>query len=223
MFVLIALEKKVSWIYWQISLGKSGTPNHSHLKNLKKQKTRMSEFNPKVIEGNWDKTPITNESRYVQYLGLDAVTIRNSDNKPFFFLFIDVDSKNPEKLRDALNICREKRLSVYFYETCKGWHIISPCLLKIRNWTYCLMKLRKIQDSSGDTIRWTMRKCDGKMLHYQSWNRVKRPYEESYDLIFALHEKFNCDITSDKITNCVSTKLEWNSYNQMRLNLSVHR
>lgn len=177
----------------------------------------------KIIEGNWSSRPVTDESRYIQYLGLDAVTVRNSDHQPFFFLFIDIDSKDTEKLRSTLNLVREKRLSVYFYETCKGWHIISPCLLKIRNWTYCLMKLRKLQDSSGDTIRWTQRKCDGKLLHYQSWNNVKRPYEESYDLHYAIHEKFMCDLTSEKLSNVVSTKLQWNFYNQLRLNLSVHR
>jgi hypothetical protein len=177
----------------------------------------------KIIEGNGFSRAITNEARYVQYMGLDAVTIRNSDGKPFFFLFIDVDSKDPEKLRAALNLCREKRLSVFFYETCKGWHIISPCLLKIRNWTYCLMKLRKIQDSSGDTIRWTPRKCDGKVLHYQNWNTAKyQKHDESYDLIYHINQKFMTDIQPEQCLRAVSSSLEWNTYNQMRLNLAVH-
>lgn len=176
----------------------------------------------KVIEGNWSKTPITNESRYVQYVGLDAVTIRESDNKPFFFLFIDIDAKESEKLRAALNICREKRLTVYFFETCKGWHVISPCLLGIRNWISILMRLRRIQDSSGDTIRWTPRHCDGKLLHYQSWNTKRKFHQESYDLHKALHEKFYCDLTSEKKFNAVPTKLQWNVYNQLRLSLVCH-
>jgi len=183
----------------------------------------MSENPIETIEGNWTPRAITNESQYIQYLGLDAVTIKNLDGKPFFFLFIDLDTKDTEVLREALNLCREKHLSVFFFETCKGWHLISPCLLGIRNWTYLLMKLRKIQDSSGDTIRWTSRKCDGKALHYQSWNTKKKFYEESYDLIFAIHEKFMCDIQSGQMVfNVCSTKLQWNTYNQMRLNLKRH-
>lgn len=181
-----------------------------------------TDFIPETIEGNWSKTPITGESRYVQYVGLDAVTIRNSDNNAFFFLFIDVDSKDPETLRNVLNICRDKRLTVYFYETCKGWHVISPCLLGIRNWMGILMRLKKFQDSSGDTIRWTPRHCDGKMLHYQSWNTKKKFHQESYDLHYHLHEKFMCDLTPEKLSNVVSTKLQWKVYNQLRLNLKRH-
>jgi len=177
---------------------------------------------PEIIEGNWTSRPITNESRYVQYVGLDAVTIRKHDLKPFFFLFLDIDSKDPEKLRKAINLCRERRLSIYFFETCKGWHIISPCLLGIRNWMGILMRAKHLQDSSGDTIRWTPRYCDGKALHYQSFNTKKRFFEESYDLHYYIHQKFQCDLTGEKISNVVSTRLQWNVYNQLRLNLKRH-
>lgn len=182
----------------------------------------MSDYIPETIEGNWSKTPISNELRYVQYVGLDSVTVRNSDSKPFFFLFIDIDTKDNETLRNALNICREKHLSVYFYETCKGWHIISPCLLTIRSWAAIRLRLDDLQDYSGDTIRWTPRKCDGKMLHYQNWNTGHQLHQESYDLIYHLHEKFYCDIIPNKVTNVVSTSLQWNVYNQLRLNLKRH-
>ena len=182
----------------------------------------MSGNEPKIIEGNGTNRPVSDEIKSIQYVGLEPVTIRNSDILPFFFLFVDIDSKDIEILRSALNIAKSHRLTVYFYETCKGWHIISPCLLNIRKWSFILKQLSGLQEYSGDTIRWTPRKCDGKILHYHSWNTGRRAFDESYDLIFKLHEKFMVDMTPDKILHAVSTKLSWNLYYQTRLNLVRH-
>lgn len=181
----------------------------------------MSEDITESIEGNWNKRPISNTARYVQYVGLDSVTVRNSDQKPFFFLFIDLDSKDNERLRGVLNICRRRKLRVYFYESCKGWHVISPCLLNIRVWAGIRKELEKLQDYSGDTIRWSPRYCDGKMLYTENWNTGKNQFNESYDLHYAILNKFQCDF--DKFNdNIVSTQLQWNIYNQMRLKKIRH-
>lgn len=182
----------------------------------------MSSNEPETIEGNWTARPISNSARYVQYVGLEPVTLRNSDNQPYFFLFVDLDTKDKEILRSALNVARQNHLTVYFFESCKGWHIISPCLLKIRKWAFLLKRLQELQDYSGDTIRWTPRKCDGKLLYYQSWNGAGKFYEESYDLHYRIHERFMCDLTKEKLVNVVSTKLHYNIYYQLRLNLKRH-
>lgn len=181
----------------------------------------MYEKDVEIVEGSWTQRAITNITQYVQYVGLDAVTIRNKDSKPFFFLFIDIDTKDEEVLRSALNICREKRLFVYWYETCKGYHIISPCLLGIRNWVGILMRLKRIQDSSGDTIRWTPRYCDGTLLFYQNWNTGHKQHDESYDLHYHIRDKF-CVKFDLKNDNYVSTSLQWNVYNQLRLKKIRH-
>lgn len=181
----------------------------------------MYEKDVEIVEGNWTQRTITNLPQYVQYVGLDAVTIRSKDSKPFFFLFIDIDSKDEEVLRHAINLCREKRLTIYWYETCKGHHIISPCLLGIRNWIGILMRLKRLQDSSGDTIRWTPRHCDGKLLFYHSFNTGHKQHQESYDLHYHIREKFGVKFDI-RIDNMVSSSLEWNVYNQLRLKKIRH-
>ncbi len=111
----------------------------------------MSEDRTESVEGNWNKRPISNTARYVQYVGLDSVTV-TGDYKPFFFLFIDLDTKDLEKLRDVLNICRRRKLRVYFFESCKGWHVISPCLLNIRVWSSIRKELEQYQNYSGTVM-----------------------------------------------------------------------
>lgn len=166
---------------------------------------------------NWSQRPISNSVGLVPTIGINAVTIR--DSQPYFFLFSDIDSTDTELLKEILKIYRYKNLSVYFYRTTKGWHVISPVLMNLRSWVSTCNKLRKIiPDYSFDSIRYDKRQSDGIILHFESWN-WKNP--ESYDLHYLLRNKFK--VGFDKIEkHYVSTKLQWCTYNQLRITKKCH-
>lgn len=170
-----------------------------------------------AIEGNWTKTPITNGIRYVQTIGINSVTIH--DSTPYFFLFSDIDTKDIEILQKILLVYKHRNLTVYYYETKRGWHVVSPVLIPFRRWVGLVEQLKKIlPDYKFDTIRHTPRPTDGKILYHLQWNSKEK---ESYDFIFYLHKKFNCDIERF-LENWVSTKIEWVIYNQLKVNYIRH-
>lgn len=170
-----------------------------------------------VIEGNWSKTPITNGVRYIQTIGINSVTIH--DSTPYFFLFSDIDTKDIEILQKILMVYKHRNLTVYYYETKKGWHVVSPVLIPLRRWVGLVEQLKKIlPDYRFDTIRYTSRPTDGKILYLQQWNHLEL---ESYDLIFYLHQKLQCDIKEFR-SWWVSTKLDWSIYTQLKVNHIRH-
>lgn len=170
-----------------------------------------------TTEKNWNTRPITNSVGYVQTFGINSVTIK--DGNPYFFLFSDIDTKSKEQLKEVLKVYRYRNLSVYFYETMKGWHVVSPVLLGIRKWTSLTNQLSKIlPEYSFDTIRYTYRQTDGKKLYYEPWNQREL---ESYDLHYLLRNKFQCGF--DRILeHWTSTKLQWCTYNQLRITKKCH-
>lgn len=168
-------------------------------------------------ERNWSKRPVSNSVGNVPTIGINAVTIR--DGNPYFFLFSDIDTKELEQLKEILKVYKHRNLSVYFYETTKGWHVISPVLLGLRRWVGLTNVLRQqLPDYSFDSIRYTKRYTDGKKLYFENWN-WKDP--ESYNLHWQLRYKFQYGF--DKIErHWVSTKLQWCSYNQLRIIKKCH-
>ena len=74
-------------------------------------------------------------------LGLEAVTIFNE--KPYFFLFSDIDSKDKDELLKVLKFYEKWHYSCYYYETTKGFHIVSPVLLTFRTWLFRIESLKK--------------------------------------------------------------------------------
>lgn len=166
---------------------------------------------------NWNKRPISNTVGYVPTFGINAVT--TIETYPYFFLFSDIDTKEVNQLKEVLKVYRHRNLSCYFYETTKGWHVVSPVLLGLRKWIGLTNQLRKIiPDYSFDTIRYTKRSTDGKTLYFEDWNSK---ISESYDLHYLLRNKF--EVGFDRILeHWVSTKLQWCSYNQLRITKKRH-
>lgn len=165
-----------------------------------------------TIEGNWSKTPRTNGVRYIQTIGINSVTIY--DSTPYFFLFSDIDTKDKEILQQVLMVYKHRNLTAYYYETKKGWHVVSPVLLSIRRWVRLVEQLKKIlPDYKFDTIRYTPRRTDGKILYLEQWNMKEL---ESYDLIFYLHKIHQCDIKQFREW-WVSTKINWCIYSQLKI------
>lgn len=171
----------------------------------------------KTTENNWNKRPITNSVGNVQTFGINAVTIK--DGNPYFFLFSDIDNKELESLRQVLKVYKHRNLSIYFYETTKGWHVVSPVLLGLRKWMGLVNVLKPIMpDYLFDTIRYTKRYTDGKKLYFEDWNSL---LPESYNLHYQLRYKFQYGF--DKILeHWTSTELQWCTYNQLRIIKKCH-
>ena len=71
-------------------------------------------------------------TEWVKTFGLDSATVYKG--KPYFFLFADIDTKDTEELLKVLVIFQRRGLSCYHYETTKGFHVVSPTMLTIREW-----------------------------------------------------------------------------------------
>lgn len=158
------------------------------------------------------KRCVSNSTDIIQTIGINAVTI--FDKNPFFFLFSDIDSKDMESLLSVLKLYQHRHLSCYYYETTKGWHVISPALLTIRSWLSLVEQLKKqLPDYRFDTIRHTGRHTDGKILYWCKWNTIRL---ESYTLHELLRNKF-CKQPLEKRSYHVSTKLDYSIYEQLHL------
>ena len=164
------------------------------------------------VERNWNKRLISNSVGNVQTFGINAVTIK--DGNPYFFLFSDIDSKELDQLKEVLKVYKHRNLSVYFYETTKGWHVVSPVLLGLRKWIDLTNQLRKLlPDYSFDTIRYSKRYTDGKKLYFEEWNSI---LPESYNLHYQIRYKFECGFNRI-LEHWTSTELQWCTYNQLRI------
>tara|TARA_R110002020_G_scaffold164095_1_gene350503 strand:- start:418 stop:1074 length:657 start_codon:yes stop_codon:yes gene_type:complete len=169
--------------------------------------------------------PLTS-TKWVSTLGVDAVTIFNDSTKSFdlaggkilhskayFFLFADIDTKDPEILLKCLVIFQRRHLSCYHYETTKGYHIISPVMLTIREFLHH-KKALDFLEYRFDTIRLSPRKGDGTKLFFNHFNKHFRR-KESKTLHNLLREKFNCSKIEPN-ENYVNTKLSYTTYSQLK-------
>jgi hypothetical protein len=148
-------------------------------------------------------------------LGLEAVTIFNE--KPYFFLFSDIDSKDPEELLKVLKFYEKWHLSCYYYETTKGFHIVSPVLLTFRTWLFRIESLKKkVPEYRFGAIRISKRPTDSATAYYQNWNNRKQ--KESFSLHALMSEIFF--ITNVKMVKPKKTKLNYIWYDQLNFKSS---
>jgi hypothetical protein len=144
-------------------------------------------------------------------LGLEAVTTFNE--KPYFFLFSDIDSKDPDELLKVLKFYEKWQYSVYYYETTKGFHIVSPVLLSFRTWLFRIESLKKkVPEYRFGAIRISKRPTDSGIAYFQNWNNFKK--KESITLHNLMNEIFFIN-GSMKITRGKKTKLNYIWYNQL--------
>lgn len=112
-------------------------------------------------------------------------------NHPYFFLFADIDTKDPESLLSVLKFYRINHLSCYYYETAKGWHVLSPCMIKFRAWTRLRERLSNLLESYHfDALRISHRYGDSFQLFFDM-NNDKR-FKESINLHSLICNKFQC-------------------------------
>ena len=143
-------------------------------------------------------------------LGLEAVTTFNE--KPYFFLFSDIDSKDTEELLKVLKFYEKWHYSCYYYETTKGFHIVSPVLLTFRTWLFRIESLKKkVPEYRFGAIRISKRPIESATAYYQNWNSRKQ--KESYSLHVLMNEIFFT--TNVKMVKPKKTKLNYIWYDQL--------
>ena len=150
----------------------------------------------------------------VKTLGVESVTLYH--DKPYFMLFCDIDKKDPENLLSILKYFEKWHYSVYWYETSKGYHIISPILLTFRTWLFRTESLRKkIPNYRFGALRISRRLNESRLCHFEQWNYDK--FKESESIYKLLNESFY--ISNHKSTKPKYTKLFFVEYDQ--LNYSI--
>ena len=159
----------------------------------------------------------SNRLDFVEYIGLECVTtICNYDQRlhPYFFLFSDIDSHEPETLRLVTQLYARASLSFYWYQTAQGWHIISPCLLELRKWDRLRLKLAGILDNyyRNLVVRIQGKVGDSSVLHWDSFNEYPHNYEESLDIHKLFAKRFNVKLCERGIR----TNLRFTKYSQIR-------
>ena len=108
-------------------------------------------------------------------------------------------------------------LSCYYYETTKGFHIVSPVLLTFRTWLFRIESLKKkVPEYRFGAIRISKRPTDIATAYYQNWNNRKQ--KESFSLHALMSEIFF--ITNVKMVKPKKTKLNYIWYDQLNFKSS---
>ena len=171
----------------------------------------------KTLENIGQARLASNRLEFVEYIGLECVTtICNYDQRlhPYFFLFSDIDSDEPELLRLSTQVYAKASLSFYWYMTAKGWHIVSPCLLEVRKWDRLRLQLKGILDNyyRNLVIRIENKQGDSSVLHWDDFNDYPHKFEESETLHKLFAKRFNVKVTERGIR----TNLRFTKYFQLR-------
>jgi hypothetical protein len=102
--------------------------------------------------------------------------------------------------------------SVYYYETTKGYHIVSPVMMTFRTWLSRIQSLKSLVTGYRfGAIRISKRSTDGSIAYFKDWNKFKK--KESYSLHALMSEIFF--ITNVKMTRSKKTKLNYIWYDQL--------
>ena len=157
----------------------------------------------------------TNRLKFVDYMGLEATTVY--DGKPFFFLFDEIDSHDPEELRQHLTLFAEKQLTFIWYKTNKGYHIISLSMLGLKSWDSARKELQRLRRNyyPNLVIRIERKLADSWHLYFENLD-FQQKYKVSSSLSQLYERKF---LVSLKIPHAqlVKTPLLFTHYTQVSL------
>lgn len=129
---------------------------------------------------------------FVDLIGLNCCTI-SRNYTPHFFLFSDIDDKDPIVLRNVIKYYIMNDLSCYFYDTPKGYHVISPTLLNIEQWHKIQKPLKKILKNYYEflNIRWTSKTILDSNLRFLDFGESRSKLLESESLHKSIIRRFN--------------------------------
>lgn len=157
----------------------------------------------------------TNKLRFVDYVGLESATTYLST--PYFFLFADVDTKDKETLRQALSVFAERQLCFCWYETNKGYHIVSFSLMSLKDWDSARKEISRVLKNyyHGLVIRIERKPNDSHDLFFENLD-IQQKRKVSASMVSLMSRKFQVSITIPK-TQLVKTKLLFTQYTQVTL------
>lgn len=150
-------------------------------------------------------------------LALNCVTV-DEKQKPFFFLFSDIDDKTDYHLSRILKFFAFNELSFYWYGTSKGYHVISPCLLDIETWYKLRRGLKLIEDGyyEGLNIRFSPKNKNDFTKGFYDNGYTNQKYVESKDLNDIMVKR--CKIKRNcKVIDQVPTYLQFTVYKEIEI------
>ena len=156
----------------------------------------------------------TNVIRYVERLGIQCDT--TYDNNPYFFLFVEIDTKDKNLLQSMLKRILNQRIAVLWYETNKGYHIVSPSMIGVQKWLRLCKACQEIYPNPfylHDVIRITKKKNDSKMIFSENAD-TKGIYNISDNLVKIFELKYKCKLS---FPNRVKTNITHTKYEDIEL------
>ncbi|MCS5622385.1 MAG: hypothetical protein NZ735_00295 [Candidatus Marinimicrobia bacterium] len=155
----------------------------------------------------------TNCLDYVDFIGVECNTVEGKT--PYFFIFSDIDTKDTEVLRKVLKIYGKFRLSFLWYETFKGFHVVSPCLVSLTLWDSIKTSLKAHLDSNYHNlvIRVEYKHGDSRYCNWENQD-TRQKFLVSDNLLSLYEKKFQ---TSIPCPNRVKTSLIFTTYTQVYL------
>lgn len=155
----------------------------------------------------------TNCLEYVDFVGVECNTVKGKT--PYFFIFSDIDTKDTEVLRKVLKIYGRYHLSFLWYETFKGWHVVSPCLISLRQWDSIKKALKEYLDSNYHNlvIRVEYKHGDSRHCNWENQD-TRQVFQVSNNLLSLYEKKFQTKIPCP---NRVESSLIFTTYTQVYL------
>ena len=156
--------------------------------------------------------PKTNVVKYVERLGLESICV--SDNIPYFFMFIELDTKDKVTLRSTLKYLLNQSLAVLFFESNNGYHIISPSMIHLQQWLRMCDISQQIYPNhfyKHDVIRLSSKAKDGKVLFWENGD-TRNKFKVSDDLLKLFELRFKTKINCP---NRVKTSLIYTKYEDL--------
>lgn len=157
-------------------------------------------------------------------IALNCCTV-DERGKPFFFLFSDIDSKDKYNLSRILKFFAFNNLSFYWFETSKGYHVISPCLLKMEEWYRLRRGLKLVENGyyEGINIRLSPKNNNdfknGKYdFQYAKPHVNNTGYAESLPLNAILLKRCNSNLIPESMPrDLIKTKLNFSVYKEIEI------
>ena len=156
----------------------------------------------------------TNVIKYVERLGIQCDCV--FENNPYFFLFVEIDTKDKNLLQSMLKRILNQRIAVLWLPTNKGYHIISPSLIPIQKWLRLVKACQEIYPNPfylHDVIRITKKKNDGKMIFSENAD-TKGIFNVSDNLVKIFELKYKCKLS---FPNRVKTNITHTKYEDIEL------
>ena len=145
-------------------------------------------------------------------IALSCVTV-DQNHTPFFFLFSDIDDKDQYHFSRILKFFAINHLSFYWYESAKGYHVISPCLLNIEEWYRLRRGLKLVENGyyEGLNVRISKKTNDPKIVKINYERNHLKNFKESYEFKSLMKDP-------NAIMSATHTRLNFSKYNEIEIN-----